>query len=92
MHAVLEMKAQAIIRLRFAVQRNLNAVFNALAPETLKPVTSRSLAKIESKNSFLILRFEAMDTSALRAVINSYLHWTLLAMDTLSRLESPKKA
>lgn len=86
------MKAQAIIRLRFAAQKNLNAVLKALAPETLKPATNRSLAKIESENSALILRFEATDTSALRAVINSYLHWALLAMDALSRLESLKKA
>lgn len=85
------MKAQAIIRLRFVAQKNLNAVLNALAPEAFKPATNRSLAKIESENSVLILRFEATDTSALRAVINSYLHWTLLATDTLSRLESPKK-
>jgi tRNA threonylcarbamoyladenosine modification (KEOPS) complex Pcc1 subunit len=91
MSAVREMKAQTIIRLRFAAQKNLNAVLKALAPETLKPATSRSLVKVESQNSVLILRFEAADTSALRAVINSYLHWTLLAMDTISRLESRKK-
>ena len=86
------MKTQAIIRLRFATQKNLHAVLKALVPETVKPATNRSLAKIERENSVLVLRFEATDTSALRAVINSYLHWTLLAMDTLSRLESPKKA
>jgi tRNA threonylcarbamoyladenosine modification (KEOPS) complex Pcc1 subunit len=92
MPAVWEMKAQTIIRLRFATQKNLDAVLKALAPETLKSATSRSLVKVESENSILILRFEAADTSALRAVINSYLHWTLLAMDTISRLESQKKA
>jgi len=85
------MKAQAIIRLRFATQKNLSAVLKALAPETLKPATSRSLVKIESESNFLILRFKATDTSALRAVINSYLHWALLATDTLSKLESLKK-
>jgi tRNA threonylcarbamoyladenosine modification (KEOPS) complex Pcc1 subunit len=92
MHDVWEMKTQATIRLRFTAQKNLNAVLKALAPETLKPATNRSLVKIKGESNVLILRFKAADTSALRAVINSYLHWVLLATDTLSKLESPKKA
>jgi len=85
------MKAQATVRLRFASQKNLNAVLKALIPEALKPASSRSLTSVESEKRLLVLRFEASDTSALRAVINSYLHWTLLVMDTLSRFESQRK-
>jgi tRNA threonylcarbamoyladenosine modification (KEOPS) complex Pcc1 subunit len=86
------MRAQAVIRLRFATKKNLNVVLKALSPETVKSAASRSLVKIESEGNVLILRFEASDTSALRAVVNSYLHWALLAMDTLSKLESLSKA
>jgi len=82
------MKAQAVVRLRFATQKDLNAVLKALSPETVKPATGRSSVRIESEGKALTLRFEANDTSALRAVVNSYLHWALLVMDTLRKLES----
>jgi tRNA threonylcarbamoyladenosine modification (KEOPS) complex Pcc1 subunit len=36
----------------------------------------------------LILAFEAQDTSALRAAINSYLHWILLTREVLESLET----
>jgi tRNA threonylcarbamoyladenosine modification (KEOPS) complex Pcc1 subunit len=34
------------------------------------------------------LIFEAQDTSALRAAINSYLHWILLTREVLESLET----
>jgi tRNA threonylcarbamoyladenosine modification (KEOPS) complex Pcc1 subunit len=85
------MKAQATLRLRFASKRELDVVLNALMPETAKSTSLRSRVKISSAGSVLTLELEARDTSALRAAINSYLHWVSLAMDTLSKLESLNK-
>lgn len=82
------MKAQAVIRLRFASDRTLDVASKALLPEVMKSGTSRSHVMIGSANGVLILEFEAKDTSALRAAVNSYLHWILLVSDTFSRLES----
>jgi len=82
------MRAQATIRLKFASKKNLDVVLKALAPEAAKSTTSRSRVKIGSADGVLTLEFEARDTSALRAIVNSYLHWVLLVMDTFSRLES----
>ena len=82
------MRAQTTIRLRFASQKNLDVVLKALSPETAKSASSRSRVKVSSAGNILTLGFEAKDTSALRAVINSYLHWVLLVVDTFSRLES----
>lgn len=82
------MRAQAIIRLKFASKRDLDVVLKALTPETAKPTTSRSHVSISGADRVLTLEFEATDTSALRAIVNSYLHWVMLVSDTFSRLKS----
>jgi tRNA threonylcarbamoyladenosine modification (KEOPS) complex Pcc1 subunit len=82
------MKTQAVIRIKFASEKNSAVVLKALSPEAAKAATLRSRVKISDAGSVLILEFEAKDTSALRAIVNSYLHWILLVSDTFSRLES----
>ncbi|MCW3977537.1 MAG: KEOPS complex subunit Pcc1, partial [Candidatus Bathyarchaeota archaeon] len=59
-----------------------------LRPETEKPLTSRSKVQINEEGKVMTLTFEARDTSALRAVINSYLRWIALINDTRSAMES----
>jgi len=86
-----EMKAQAIIRLRYASKKDLDVILKALSPETVKSTSLRSHVKIGATKGVLTLEFEARDTSALRAVVNSYLHWISLTMDTLSKLEALSK-
>jgi tRNA threonylcarbamoyladenosine modification (KEOPS) complex Pcc1 subunit len=81
------MKARAVVRLNFPSDNHLDAVFKALKPETKKPSTSRSRVKIEREGRVLTLIFEARDTSALRAVTNSYLRWIVLINDTWSVME-----
>ena len=86
------MKAQATVHLKFASEKNLDVVLKALTPETAKSTTSRSHVTVGSMDDALTLEFEARDTSALRAVVNSYLHWISLSMNTLTKLESLGKA
>jgi tRNA threonylcarbamoyladenosine modification (KEOPS) complex Pcc1 subunit len=43
---------------------------------------------MEKEGNVLNLIFEAQDTSALRAAINSYLHWILLTREVLESLET----
>jgi tRNA threonylcarbamoyladenosine modification (KEOPS) complex Pcc1 subunit len=62
-------------------------VLKALKPEAEKPLTSRSRVHIKGKNRVLTLVFEARDTSALRAVTNSYLRWVALINDTWAVME-----
>lgn len=82
------MKANASIRLKFQSKDKLDSVFKALEPETRALVSSRSRVKMIKEGDRLNLIFEARDTSALRAAINSYLHWILLAREVLESLES----
>lgn len=82
------MKARAVVRLRFQSEDHLLVTLKALRPETEKPLTSRSKVKIRGEGKVLTLIFEARDTSALRAVTNSYLRWIALVNDTRSVMES----
>jgi len=85
------MKAQAVVRLRFPSERHLSIVLSALKPETESPLTSRARVRLKSEGRSLTMRFEAGDTSALRAVMNSYLHWIALVNEACSVLESLSK-
>lgn len=82
------MMAQASVRIKFKSKEHLESIFKALEPETRVALTRRSKVKASTKNEFLILDFEAADTSALRASMNSFLHWILLIRDVLESLES----
>ena len=79
------MKAQAIIRLNLSSERQVKIVLEALNPETRSPSTNRSKVQMKGEGNSLTLNFEARDTSALRAAMNSYLRWILL---TKTMLES----
>jgi tRNA threonylcarbamoyladenosine modification (KEOPS) complex Pcc1 subunit len=88
------MNATATIRLRFPTKEQLSAVFRALEPETRSSVTGRSKVTItkEDKVLMLTLVFTAKDTSALRAAVNSYLHWARLTMDALESVGLSRNA
>ena len=82
------MTATATVRVKFQQKKHLTAVFAALKPETRTSLSSRSKVRVEKNGEILTLVFEAKDTSALRAALNSYLHWIRLikdVLDTLSR-------
>ena len=88
------MNATATIGLRFSTAQQLSAVFKALEPETRSAVTGRSKVTIakEDKALMLTLVFSAKDTSALRAAVNSYLHWAHLTMDALESVGLSRNA
>lgn len=84
------MNAKARIHLRFLNKEQLSAIFTALKAETHSSVTRRSKVAIakEDKTLTLTMLFEAKDTSALRAALNSYLHWIRLTRDVLDAVEA----
>jgi len=82
------MSAKASVRLKFQSKEQLESVFKALEPETHTSL-KRSKVRMMKEGDNLNLIFEATDTSALRAAINSYLHWILLTKEVLESLERP---
>jgi len=77
------MNATATVRLKFLEKERLSAIFDALKPETRASTMKRSKVSLNVKGDTLELVFEASDTSALRAALNSYLHWIRLTKDVL---------
>lgn len=80
------MSATATVRLKFRRREQVSAIFEALEPETRTTVSSRSKVSVKKEDETLVLTFEAKDTSALRAALNSYLHWIRLARDVLDNV------
>ncbi len=80
------MSATATVRLKFRRKEQVSAIFEALEPETRTTVSSRSKVSVKKEDRMLVLTFEAKDTSALRAALNSYLHWIRLARDVLDNV------
>ncbi len=81
------MKAHAVIRLELPEERRLNVLFEALKPETRVPPSPRSRVQIRGEGKTLVLNFKAEDTTALRAAINSYLHWIYLTRNILESVD-----
>lgn len=82
------MKANALVRLKFPSERHLEIIFRALEPEVRKPLTMRSRAFLKKENKFLVLKIEAKDTVALRAMVNAYLRWINAMTDVLEVLQN----
>jgi len=83
-------RSQAIIRFNLPSERELKIVHKALKPEAETSPSSRSKVQVKLEGLILTLIFEAKDTTALRAAINSYLRWIALIDDVYSLLESMK--
>lgn len=67
------MKAQAVVKLNFPSEKQLQIVLHALKPEIETASSSRSKVQMESEGKSLVINFMTKDTSALRASMNSYL-------------------
>ena len=86
------MKTSAMIILHFPSEKRLETVLKALKPETERhQFMRRSKVNVRSEQNSLILNFEAEDTSALRAAINSYLRWIKLMNDSFLVIEELSK-
>jgi len=82
--------AKANIRLKFASEKQLEALFCALKPETNNIETRRANVHLRNEACFLTLTIEAGDTVALRATLNAYLHWIQSTLSVIDVLEHQK--
>jgi len=81
-------KASAVIKLRFPSEEEPRIIERALKPETESSPRHRSRIRATRKGRNLILEFEAKDTTALRASVNSYISWLQLLNDVYKTLRS----
>ena len=86
----MSIRAKATIRLKFASEKQLEALFCALKPETNTIETRRANVNLRKETCFLTLTVEAGDTVALRATLNAYLHWIQSTLSVIDVLEHQK--
>ncbi|MGA2627076.1 MAG: KEOPS complex subunit Pcc1 [Candidatus Bathyarchaeia archaeon] len=65
--------AEARISVLFRSRQQMEAIAEALHPEILHPAGEKAQARITKGGKMLKLQFEARDSSALRAIMTSYL-------------------
>lgn len=77
--------ASATVEFEFKNAREAEAVRQALRPEEELPASTRCRASVQRRKNVLCLRVEAEDTAALRAALNSFLRWTIVARDMVEQ-------
>jgi tRNA threonylcarbamoyladenosine modification (KEOPS) complex Pcc1 subunit len=82
------LKSEAIVKIDFHSEKILKMIFDALKLEAKKLVSHRARISIQCRKTQLILKVEAKDTVALRAALNSFLHWISLVNDVYSVVSS----
>jgi len=85
------MKTHATLNLNFPSKKRLQIILEALRPETKISSARRSTVQVEGEGNRLTLIFEARDTSALRAALNSYLRWVVAINDACSAIDAVEK-
>ncbi len=84
MSLVLRAQAEVRLEVRDEITRT---IVEALAPEAESPSSDRSSTAVERVHGGVAIKSSASDTSALRASLNSYLHWVQGIMDVVERLK-----
>jgi tRNA threonylcarbamoyladenosine modification (KEOPS) complex Pcc1 subunit len=82
------MKDKATVRIEFPSSRDLETIFEAMAPEIKRPINLRSRVNATKEGKTLILEIEAKDTVAMRSAVNSYLRWINSTNNVLRTLET----
>ncbi|TET01412.1 MAG: hypothetical protein E3J80_01110 [Hadesarchaea archaeon] len=76
-------RASAGVEFAFKSAREAGAVQRALRPEEALPASTRCRVSIRRRKNVLCLQIDAEDTAALRAALNSFLRWTIVARDVI---------
>jgi len=76
-------RASASVEFAFKSAREAGAVQRALRPEEALPASTRCRVSIRRRKNVLCLQIDAEDTAALRAALNSFIRWTIVARDVI---------
>jgi len=78
----------AVVSLDLPSHSFAGIVSRSIEPETRVSVGFKSRVQVGISGRTLVLRFETEDTSALRAVVNSYLRWVAMLVEALGCLSA----
>ncbi len=79
--------AEAVVRLKFKDEKQLQTALDALAPEMNASVTRRANVSLQKQGVFLVLSVDAEDTVALRATVNAFLRWIASTLNVMELIE-----
>lgn len=80
-------QASARLELEFPSSKVAKAIHASLKPEELLPKAARCTASVSRRRNVLCLEVDARDTAALRAALNSFLRWAMVARDVVGARE-----
>ncbi|RLG57781.1 MAG: hypothetical protein DRN83_00890 [Hadesarchaea archaeon] len=78
-------QASAVLEFVFRNKCDAEAVRVAIAPERKLPSPVRCEVRISRRENVLCLRVESPDTAALRAALNSFVRWVMVARDMVEK-------
>ena len=78
--------AEARISVLFRSRQQMDAIAEALRPEILHPAGEKAQASVTKRGKMLKLQFKARDSSALRAIMTSYLRLLAVAVNVSKSL------
>lgn len=74
-------QTSATLEFELRSAREAEAVRQALMPEEELPSSTRCRATVRRRKNVLCLQVEAGDTAAMRAALNSFIRWMIVARD-----------
>jgi tRNA threonylcarbamoyladenosine modification (KEOPS) complex Pcc1 subunit len=79
--------AKASVNLKFKTEKQLLTILSALQPETKALTTKRASVQLQKSGAELTLKVTADDSVALRATLNSFLHWIQSMLKVIDAVE-----
>lgn len=76
-------RAKASLELVFKNDDEAEIIRRALKPEEALPTSERCKVKLTRRKNVLCLEIDAKDTAGLRAALNSFLRWVIVARDMI---------
>jgi KEOPS complex subunit Pcc1 len=76
---------EARIKILFKDEREAATVYKAVKPEETLPASAKCKVGLKCRKNVLLIEVEADNTAALRASLNSFLRWTMVAHEIIKR-------
>ncbi|MFW9795233.1 MAG: KEOPS complex subunit Pcc1 [Candidatus Thorarchaeota archaeon] len=74
---------ESTIEIPVGSRKTAELLLAALSPETKSGPSDRATTTVSTRDSVLVIKFEANDITALRAAMNSYISWVSACLRTV---------
>ncbi len=85
-------RAEGTLKLKLKSKKHLDSIMRALGPELVHSASDRARVVMVPRGNLLTLQFQAHDSSALRAVMSSYLRMLVASLGVLESVSTVLEA